>query len=204
MGVSCECTVWCHWCLPLLGISPWKCCLHRGQLMLVLHNPPKGLASHPWPEPHEAGPGRNPEFMAELRALLLSSETHPQRSFSHPGLLQEAGCVRALRHTATPCTLACTHTQTYAHPPLPGTLPFIDTKSHVTEYILPLASGPHTATHTHTKTLSHIGCTGTGRFKTVGVITHTHTHTRLLTGWLTLPGKDAYLRTCKVKRAGGS
>lgn len=85
-----------------------------------------------------------------------------------------------------------------------GTFLFIDIKLYVIEYIFLLVFGFYIVIYMYIKIFFYIGCIGIGRFKIVGVIIYIYIYTRFFTGWLIFFGKDAYFRTCKVKRVGGS
>lgn len=198
----CRRPVQCHSLLPL-GISPRKRCPHRGQPHFGPRIPSKGLTPHPFSGLSLAQlglEGQTPEFLAEPRASLLSSEIHPQRSPSHFGSLysRRRGVHMHGAHSRTTHTCTCTHTD--ARPlTLSQHAPIYRYKFALRRVLRALQYSPLTSTHEHV---------GTGTSANAPDIQHTHTHSRshhtptiLFPGTMqTFPGKALYPSMCKEGR----
>lgn len=160
--------------------------------------PSKGLTPHPFSGLSLAQlglEGQTPEFLAEPRASLLSSEIHPQRSPSYFGSLysRRRGVHMHGAHSHTTHTCTCTHTD--ARPlTLSQHAPVYRYKFALRRVLRALQYSPLTSTHVHV---------GTGASANAPDIQHTHTHVHT-----TLP-QSSSLGQCRLspgcaKRAGGN
>lgn len=142
----------CMLCSVPLGISPWKHCPHRRQPHSDPTIPFKAFTPHPFSGLSLAQLGlewQTREFLAEPFCCHLKFTPGDVPPSSAPFPPEGRACT-CLGRTATLHTRARAHTPPHAHSPSQSTLPFIDTKSHFTGYLVPLnvtLSLPRTHTH---------------------------------------------------------